>query len=127
MPDGSSKSMPGVPFRVRTVPDPVPYFANKTYRDDKVSRGDLAVAMGVSAKMENFDFDLNFTVVEFILATNVGGQYREMISKTNRVTQEMQDALKSARPNQRFWVEKIKAKGPDGTIRTLPTIGLKAT
>lgn len=127
MPDGSRKSMPGLPFRVRTVPDPVPYFANKSFRDDKVSKTDLSAAMGVIAKMENFDFDLRFEVTEFTIGTTVSGNYRELTSKSNRVTGEMQEMLRNAKPNQRFFIERIKVKGPDGTQRTLPPISLKVT
>lgn len=126
-PDGTKKSMPPMKFRVRTVPDPVPYFANKTFRDDKVSKTDLSAALGVIAKMENFDFDLRFEVIEFTIGTTVSGNYRELTSKSNRVTGDMQEMLRNAKPNQRFFIERIKVKGPDGTQRTLPPISLKVT
>ena len=123
--DGKSVSMGKVEFRVKTVPDPVPRFAGKSVGDDKVKKSDLTAAQGVIAKMENFDFDLNFKVTSFKLTMIVGGTPIEKVSNSNRVTGDMKTMLSKAKPGSKVYIENIKAKGPDGTIRKLGSIALK--
>lgn len=125
MPDGSTVSMGKVPFRVKSVPDPKPFFAGKGQADDKVKKNQLTAAQGVAARMENFDFDLKFTVTSFKLTMIVGGTPIEKTSKSNRVTGEMKTMLKKAKPGQKVYIENIKAKGPDGTVRKLGSLSFK--
>jgi len=66
-PDGTKKSMPGLKFRVKNVPNPAPYFGGKSVADETIKKTELTAAQGVIAKMENFEFDLKFEVVEYKL------------------------------------------------------------
>lgn len=125
LPDGSSRSLPGSKFRVKAVPDPVAQFAGKGTSDSTVKKAQLTAAQGVVAKMKDFDFDLKFTVTQFKVAMTVGGQYVEQISKSNRVTADMKTMLSKAKRGQKVYIEGIKAKGPDGTIRNLGALALK--
>lgn len=125
LPDGSTASMGKVPFRVKTVPNPAPFFAGKGQGDDKVKKSELTAAQGVAARMENFDFDLKFAVTQFKLTMIVGGTPIEKMSKGNRVTGEMKTMLSKAKRGQKIYIEDIRAKGPDGTIRKLGSIALK--
>jgi hypothetical protein len=125
LPDGTTASMGKVPFRVKTVPNPAPFFAGKGQGDDKVKKSELTAAQGVAARMENFDFDLKFTVTSFKLTMIVGGTPIEKVAKGNRVTGEMKTMLKKAKRGQKIYIENIRAKGPDGTTRKLGSIALK--
>jgi hypothetical protein len=112
-------------FRVKDVPDPKPYFAGKT-GSDNVSIVDLKAAQAVFAKMENFEFDLKFDIVSFTMSMNYKGNLLEKDSNSNRLTGEMVDLVKAAASKgAKVFIEKIKAKGPDGKIRDLPPISLK--
>ena len=125
LPDGSSRSLPGSKFRVKAVPDPVAQFAGKGAADATVKKAQLTAAQGVVAKMKDFDFDLKFTVTQFKIAMTVGGQYVEQSSKSNRVTPDMKTMLSKAKRGQKVYIEGIKAKGPDGTIRNLGALAFK--
>ena len=119
MPDGSSAAMGKSEFRVKTVPDPKPYFAGKGQSDDRVKKKDLTAAQGVAARMENFDFDLKFKVTSFKMTMIVGGTPVEKIAKGNRLSSDMKTIVKKSKPGSKIYIENIKAKGPDGTIRNL--------
>jgi gliding motility-associated protein GldM len=127
MPDGSSKRLGPAEFRVKSVPNPTPYFAGKSLGDEKVKKAELTAAQGVIAKMEDFEFDLKFTVTRFKLTMIIGGTPIEKISKNNRVTSDMKEMLKKAKRGQKIYIENIKAKGPDGTIRNLGALSFKVT
>ena len=126
-PDGSKRTMPGIEFRVKNVPNPTPYFAGKTVSDELIKKSELQAAQYVIAKMENFEFDLKFEVVEFKITMVVAGTPIEKISKGAALTSDMKEMAAKAKPGQKLWIEGIKAKGPDGTIRSLGTLSLKVT
>src|SRR5581483_2915623 len=63
-PDGGTQNFPAQEFRIKTVPDPVCYVLNQK-GDIKVSRAQLQVAQTVQARLENFEFDLTYTVQSF--------------------------------------------------------------
>ncbi len=125
MPDGSAKKMGSVLFRVKTVPDPKPYFAGKSSSDDRVKKRDLTAVQGVAARMENFDFDLKFKVTSFKLTMIIGGKPIEKVSRSNRITDDMKIMLKKAKTGSKVYIESIKAKGPDGTVRNLGSLSFK--
>ncbi len=125
LPDGTSKAMGKVEFRVKSVPDPKPYFGGKSTADETIQKKQLTAAQGVIAKMENFDFDLKFTVVGFKLTMIVGGAPIEKKSTSNRLTGDMKTMLKKAKPGQKVYIEGIKARGPDGTVRKLGGLAFK--
>ncbi len=121
--DGGSKPMGSAIFRVRTVPSPIPYIANK--KEGLASKEELLVAGNIIPRMENFDFDLRFEIQSFSMVTIVGGDVREFTAKGSRLTNEMRSALERSTRGQRITFESIVAKGPDGSTRGLPAINLK--
>ncbi|MBX2979852.1 MAG: gliding motility protein GldM [Flavobacteriales bacterium] len=125
--DGTKKAMPGVSFRVKRVPDPVPVFAGKGPADGTIGRSEMMAAQGVVARMEGFDFDLKFEVVEFTVVATIGGEVKDRNIKGNKMTPEAREMLQRVKNGQRIWIENVKAKGPDGTIRTLGTLALKVS
>ena len=125
LPDGGTKRLGPAEFRVKSVPNPTPYFAGKSVGDDKVKKAELTAAQGVVAKMLDFDFDLKFTVVQFKLTMIIGGTPIEKLTKSNRISGDMKEMLKKAKRGQKVYIEGIKAKGPDGTIRNLGSLSFK--
>lgn len=120
--DNTSKSMGSVNFRVRTVPNPVPYIANK--KEGLAAKEELLVAGSIIPRMENFDFDLRFEMVSFTMVTIVGGDVREFQASGGRLTPEMRGAIERSTRGQRITFENLIAKGPDGN-RPLPPINLR--
>jgi hypothetical protein len=126
-PDGTKKSMPGIKFRVKNVPNPTPYFAGKSVNDETIKKAELTAAAGVIAKMLDFDFDLKFEVVEFKVTMIVGGTPLEQAVKGAAVSSQMKEMFAKAKPGQKVYIEGIKAKGPDGTVRNLGSLSFKVT
>lgn len=126
-PDGSKKAMPGIKFRVKNVPNPTPYFAGKSVNDETIKKAELTAAAGVIAKMLDFDFDLKFDIVEFRVTMIVGGTPLEQAVKGPAVSSQMKEMFAKAKPGQKIYIEGIKAKGPDGTVRNLGSLSFKVT
>jgi gliding motility-associated protein GldM len=127
LPDGTVKTMGTKEFRVKTVPDPVPFFAGKNPTDNSVKKTELMAAQGVIAKLEDFDFDMKFTITQFKMVTVINGTPVDQIVRGARVNSEITEIFKKARPGQMILIESIKASGEDGSIRSLPPISLKVS
>ncbi len=124
-PDGSSKTMTGMKFRVKNVPNPTPYFGGKSVNDETIKKAELTAAAGVIAKMIDFEFDLKFEVVEFKVTMIVGGTPIEKLTKGPAVSGDMKEMFQKAKPGQKIYIEGIKARGPDGTVRNLGSLSFK--
>jgi len=124
-PDGSKKSLPGVEFRVKNVPSPQPYFGGKTITDQAIKKSDLQAAAGVIAKLEAFEFDLKFDVVEYTVSATVTGSYAEDIVKGAAVSGKAKEIFGKLKTGQKVYIENVKVKAPDGTIRTIGNLAFK--
>lgn len=124
-PDGSSSRIGSVSLRVKNVPNPHPYFADKSLSDETIPRDELITATGVSARMVDFDFDLSFEIVEFKVTMIVGGTPIEKMTKGPAVSGDMKEMFRKAKPGQKIYIEGIKVKGPDGSVRSLGALSLK--
>ena len=124
-PDGTKKSMPGVEFRVKNVPNPTPYFAGKGVNDNTVKKNELTVAQGVIAKLENFEFDLRFDVVSYTVSATIAGNFLEKPCTGPALSSDAKAVLEKVKSGQKVFIENIKARGPDGTTRNLGTLSFK--
>ena len=110
-------------FRVKNVPDPKPYFAGKT-GSTTIAIRELLAAPGVIAKMENFEFDLRFEIVSYTVSATVKGKVAEQACQGPALTANAKTVIKELKSGQKLYIEKIKAKGPDGTVRDIGNISL---
>ncbi len=111
-------------FRVKNVPDPKPYFGGKT-GSDNIPTKNLLAAQGVIAKMENFEFDLKFNIVSYTISATVRGNVVEAPCRGPALSGDAKTIIRELKSGQKLYIEKIKAKGPDGSIRDLGTVALK--
>jgi gliding motility-associated protein GldM len=109
-------------FRVKKVPNPVAKIAGKT--GGAITKQMLLAQIGVAAEMENFDFDLKFTITEFTVSTTIQGFLQEASSKSYKLTQQQKNIIQNMSRGQRVYIQDIKAVGPDGSTRDLSTIAL---
>lgn len=111
-------------FRVKNVPDPKPFFGGKS-GSDNIPRKDLLAAGGVIAKMENFEFDLRFDIISYQVSATIRGNVVEQGCSGPGLSSGAKQVINELKSGQKVYIEKIKAKGPDGTTRDLGTISLK--
>jgi gliding motility-associated protein GldM len=121
--DGKRREMGRREFRVKTVPSPVAMVNSQ--KGGRIAKSVLLAQLGVFAEMENFDFDLKFTITEFTVSATVQGFTREFTSKSNRFTQEQKNLIGNLNRGQNVYIQDIKAVGPDGATRPLSTINFK--
>lgn len=120
--EGQWMDMGSFEFRVKRVPDPVAKIAGKV--DGPINKNELLGANAIIPVMEDFEFDLNFIVTSFAMATIINGDWVPKRASGNRFTSEMQEIIRNSRRGQKFFFENIQAQGPDGTRRTLSPVNL---
>jgi gliding motility-associated protein GldM len=121
--NGKVQTFPPVEFRVRRLPDPEARFANM--KEGNVLRSVAAAQQVVTATLENFEFDLTYTVTGFTVSVNDRGFEITADSNSNRITAKQKELIGNLRAGQKLIIEKIKAVGPDGRTRDLNPIILK--
>lgn len=122
--DGSNRKMGDMEFRVKRIPNPVPYVGGKT-GSETITLAQLKASATIQAKMENFDFDISVTVQSYVFSTSIQGAIVEEKIQGNRLSGKALDYINSAKKNQKFYFEKIQVKMPDGTVRELSPVSLK--
>ena len=119
--DGVSKNMGVAPFRVKALPDPTVQVAGK--KGGKIQKNVFVAQAGVFAVMEDFDFELEFKIIEFTVSTtDRGGYFTGQSTKGNIFTKAQKALMNSLRRGQRVNIEDVKTIGPDGSVRNLAPI-----
>ncbi len=121
--NGEKRSMGEKEFRVKIVPRPIAKVLGKDKGD--ITRNELLAADGVVAVLEDFLFDLKFTVKEFRVTVTIGGYTKELDSKSNRFTMDQKNLIKELKPNSKLIIEDIKSIGQDGRTNDLSPIVFK--
>jgi hypothetical protein len=122
--DNTIREMNRMEFRVKTVPDPVAKI-NGIKIAGKIKKSDLLAQPGISAEMENFDFDLTFKITEFTVSATIDGVSNIFKSSSNNFTSEQYKLFSKLKPEQNVYIEDIKCNGPDDMIRQLGSIKLE--
>ena len=125
LPDGSKKTLPAREFRVKRIPDPVPFFVGKTPSDRTISKQALVGADGIGAQMVNFDFDVRVVVKSFSVSVSRDGTLVEKKSNSNRLTADMKQLFNRVSRGNVVYFEDIIVGMPDGTERQVAAMKLK--
>lgn len=120
---GEKVKVGSYPFRVKRIPTPVAYIVGKT-GTVLTSKSKLKSGV-VQAKLEGFVFDLKVRVSSFTLGTTVAGDYRKVDVKGNRMNSNCQNLISRASKGQRFYLENMKVKMPDGRTVQLGNVTIK--
>ena len=75
--------------------------------------------------MKDFEFDLYFVVTSYTFATVMNGDWLQKNVKGNVFSDEVKSIIRNGKRKQKYFFEKIQAKGPDVTIRSLNPISLE--
>lgn len=121
---GQKRELQTQKFRVKDVPDPIAKVNG--LRGGSIRKNMLIAAGRVDVEMDNFDFDMKFTVENFSVYTTIDGYAQEETRSDKANFSDAQTKLiNKLKRNQTLMIENITVKGPDGSIRKLPTISFK--
>jgi gliding motility-associated protein GldM len=122
--DGNKVNLGKSEFRVKRIPDPKSYLGGKT-GSASIKKVAFKNASTVQAKMENFDFDIRVNVSSFVFSTTKSGVVEEFTVNGNKLNGRCKGLIGKAKRNQKFFIEKVKVRMPDGTTRQLAPLILK--
>lgn len=122
--DGVKAQGPPQLFRVKRIPDPVAAIGGKKGTSE-IKRVDVGGIGAVAAKLEGFDFEANFIVTSFEFTAIVKGQPVSYNGSGPAMTGEMKAALSKVATGSKIFIDNVKAKGPDGSLRSIPGVTLK--
>ena len=120
--DGQTKSLGSKKFRVKRVPDPRAVIGTGDNKTGGVIAKNSLINQIVRAEMENFDFDLKFQIVQFTVSATVKGFTQSQESRSSSFTAAQKQIISQVPANGKVYIEDIKAKGPDGSVRNLSPI-----
>ena len=121
---GQKRELQTQVFRVKNVPDPVAKVNGM--QGGKIKKNMLMAAGQVDVEMENFDFDLKFTVENFSIYVVIDGYLQEETkSNKGRFSDAQLKLINKLKRNQTLTIENIVVRGPDGTTRKLPSISFR--
>lgn len=128
MPDGSSRRIGPVVFRVKDLPPPTAYIGGTTAGDPAVSKAKLTASQGVIARPLNSEFGDLWVVKSFQFTLMRGAQNPKLeTSSSNAFTGDMKTILNDLRPNDKILIEHIKGQlaNGQGPVRDLGPITVK--
>lgn len=130
MSDGRSVEMAKNTFRVRQLPDPMPYLEYKDptgnmrrFKGGSIAKRNLMDADGILAAIDDGILNIQFNVISFELTfyDSMGNAIPEVASGS-KFSQRQKDRIRNLARGKRFYITRVVAKGPDGIQRTLPVI-----
>lgn len=129
--DGRKTQVATSKFRVRKLPDPTAFIA---YRDAQgnpehykggrpFSKSLLLQSPGIEAAIDDGLLDTKFTVKSFetVFFDSMGNAIPEVSDGANFSSRQKQQFQRLSR-GKRFYISRIKAAGPDGTVRDLSPV-----
>ena len=126
---GRPQQMGQFTFRVRRLPDPTPYIDMKDdkgqplrYKGGGLAKASLMAIDGIGAAIDDGILDIGFRVLSFetVFYDNMGNAV-PMVGEGDKFSARQKDTFRKLTRNRRFYISRVKAIGPDGIERTLPT------
>ena len=121
---GQVRSLPPFVFHVRKLPDPTAYIAMGTdrFRGGGLAKANLMGVTGIHAAIDDGLLDIPFKVVGFetVFFDNMGNAI-PLASAGASFSARQREEFRKLYRNRRFYISHIRAVGPDGIMRTLPS------
>ena len=130
MADGRSVEMAKTTFRVRALPDPMPFIEYKDqngnlrkFRGGQFSKRNLVEADGIQAAIDDDLLNVPFKVLSFELTfyDSMGNIIPE-VTQGNQFSQRQKDYIRRLARGKRFYITHVKVLGPDNKERIIPTV-----
>ena len=127
---GRSQVMANRPYRVRPLPDPMPFieYADengnpKKFRGGRLDKSILLNAGELKAAIDDDLLRVNFTVVRFeTLFVDAYGNMIPVLSDGAKFTSEQKERMRGLSRGKRFFITGVVARGPGGDERTISPI-----
>lgn len=126
--EGRSQTVSTSTFHVRKLPDPTAYIAYKDskgnenhYKGSKpFAKSLLLAANGLDAAIDDDLLNVHYSVVDFetIVFDSMGNAMPEK-SAGSRFSERQKTSFRRLSRGKRFYITRIRAKGPDGIVRDL--------
>ena len=126
---GRPQQMGQFSFRVRRLPDPTPYINVKDeggnpnrFKGGGITKSGLMEIDGIGAAIDDGILDIGFKVLSFetVFYDNMGNAV-PMTGEVDKFSARQKETFRKLARNRRFYISRVKAIGPDGIERTLPT------
>ncbi len=131
MADGRVQTIGSKPFRVKPLPPPIAYIE---FRDDKGNlqqykgsrpfpKAQLVGSNGIRAALDDADLDVRYQVLGFDVNffDSMGNTIVET-SNNNSFSDKQMATMRQMPRGRKFFISRVRAKGPDGIERILPPI-----
>ncbi len=129
--DGKSQTVNTTRFRVRKLPDPVAFIsytgANglpERYKGGRpISKATLMGAKGLGAAIDDDALNIDFNVLDFetVMFDSMGNAMPEKSDGAN-FSGRQKDKFRTLSRGKRFYISRIRVKGPDGVERMIGTL-----
>ena len=126
--EGTRTNVGSTTFKVRKLPDPTAYIVYRDAEGNSVRykgsrpfpKGTLLSASGLHAAIDDGLLNIEFQVVSFetIVFDSMGNAIPE-ISAGSSFSDRQKNAFRRLQRGKRFYISRIKARGPDGITRDL--------
>ena len=112
-------------FRSRKLPDPTPYIslgANRYLGGSPLSKSTLLGLDGIGAAIDDGLLNIEFRVLGFetVFFDNMGNAIPEL-SSGSHFSSRQKDMFRRLSHGKRFYISHVRAIGPDGIERRLPS------
>lgn len=128
--EGHTQQLGTMKFRIRKLPDPLPYLAYKDgsgnvqhYKGTphRLSKAALMSASGLGAALDDGILNITYQVVSFstVFFDSMGNAIPENSAGSNFSARQIEQ-FRRMKVGKSFFISSIKAKGPDGITRDIP-------
>ncbi|MDR0748371.1 MAG: gliding motility protein GldM [Tannerellaceae bacterium] len=133
MADGRVVQMANTPFRVRALPDPLPYIDYKDqngnirkFRGGNLAKRSLVEADGILAAIDDDILNIAFTVLRFEISypDSFGNMINEPV-EGSKFSERQKNYIRGLARGKQFWINRVVARGPDGIERTISPIEVR--
>lgn len=129
--DGRQQTVASMAFRVRKLPDPTAFITftgangvKERYKGGRpIAKSTLLSSPGIDAAIDDDMLDIDFKVLGFetVFFDQMGNAMPE-VSTGGAFSQRQKEQFKRLGRGKRFYISRIRAKGPDGVERVLSPV-----
>ncbi len=129
--DGKTQTVNTTQFRVRRLPDPVAFISYtgaggtpERYKGGRpIAKATLMGATGLNAAIDDDALNIDFTVLDFetVMFDSMGNAMPDR-SQGASFSQRQKDKFRGLSRGKRFYISRIRVKGPDGVERQLSPV-----